>query len=346
MIYIDGSQGEGGGQILRTALSLSLITGKPFMMDRIRAKRPKPGLLRQHLTAVYAAKSVGSAEVHGDELGSSRIEFKPRGLRGGIYEFSVGTAGSSVLVAQTILVPLLFSLEPSSVIVNGGTHNPFSPPFDFFTKAYGSLLKQMGAKVEFSIKQHGFFPAGGGEIRIDILPCTNLVSLHLEPQKVQKVSAQILHSHLPLQIAQREYEVICRELDLTENNVKLVVLENALGPGNVVMTEVQFQSYSEISTSFARRGVLAERVARESTQELKGFLESGATIGDHLADQVLLPMALAGGGSFSCPVITEHFNSNISVIQKFLPYTQVKTLREGKVWKVLVIGERHEMSHI
>jgi RNA 3'-terminal phosphate cyclase (ATP) len=336
MIAIDGSQGEGGGQILRTALSLSLMTGKAFVLDQIRAKRPKPGLLRQHLTAVHAAKSVGCAEVHGDELGSSRIEFKPNELRNGKYEFSIGTAGSSVLVAQTILLPLLYSQEASTVSIQGGTHNSFSPPFDFLMKAYGAILRQMGANVKFSIIRHGFFPAGGGEIQIDISPCKKLIPLELRPQKIQRVSAQILHSHLPFQIAQREYEVVRQELDLIEKDVKIVTLENTRGPGNVVMTEVEFESYSEIFTGFAKRGVPAEKVAREPTQELKRFLESNAIVGEHLADQLLLPMALAGGGSFSCSEITEHFKSNVTVIQSFLPHTQVKTQFTGKYWEVFI----------
>src|SRR5262245_17125561 len=170
MIIIDGSSGEGGGQILRTALALSLVTGTPFRIQKIRAGRPKPGLLRQHLTAVQAAVEVGSASASGAELGSQELSFWPGKVRAGAYRFAIGPAGSACLVVQTVLPPLLLAGGPSSLVVEGGTHNPFAPPWDFLARAFFPLLQRMGARVSTTLERHGFFPAGGGRLRVEIEP--------------------------------------------------------------------------------------------------------------------------------------------------------------------------------
>ncbi len=170
MITIDGSQGEGGGQVLRTSLGLSLVTGKAFRIEKIRAGREKPGLLRQHLTAVRAAAQVGGAKVSGDEIGSRTLAFEPEQVRGGEYEFAVGTAGSATLVLQTVLPALIVAGGPSRLTLKGGTHNPWSPPFDFLQKAFLPLLERMGAKVTAELIRPGFYPAGGGEFTVEIQP--------------------------------------------------------------------------------------------------------------------------------------------------------------------------------
>src|SRR5262245_2007058 len=160
-ITIDGSAGEGGGQILRTALALSLVTARPFRIERIRAGRPKPGLLRQHLTAVQAAAKVGAARISGAEVGSLELTFEPTGLRGGAYDFAVGTAGSATLVLQTLLPALLRAREPSQLTIEGGTHNPYAPPFDFLARTFLPVLRRMGAAIEARLEAPGFYPAGG-----------------------------------------------------------------------------------------------------------------------------------------------------------------------------------------
>ena len=162
MITIDGSAGEGGGQILRSSLALSLVTGQPFRMERIRAKRQKPGLLRQHLTAVEAAKAVGCAEVSGETLGSQTLDFRPGPVTPGNYRFAVGTAGSATLVLQTVLPALLTASDPSTLTLEGGTHNPLAPSFDFLDRCFMPLIHRMGPSVELELKRPGFFPAGGG----------------------------------------------------------------------------------------------------------------------------------------------------------------------------------------
>src|SRR4051794_32051606 len=178
-VSIDGSQGEGGGQLLRTALSLSLVTGKPFRIERIRAGRKKPGLLRQHLTAVHAAAQVGRAHVVGAELGSQSVSFEPSENQPGDYEFAVGTAGSATLVFQTLLPALLHGRAPSRVTVEGGTHNPSAPPFDFLARSFLPILERMGASVHASLERCGFYPAGGGRMTFGIVPCPALQPLRL-----------------------------------------------------------------------------------------------------------------------------------------------------------------------
>ena len=166
MLLIDGSQGEGGGQILRTALGLSLVTGTAFRIEKIRAGRAKPGLLRQHLTAVNAATVIGDALVDGAELGSPALVFRPRSVRPGAYRFAVGTAGSASLVLQTVLPPLLTAGASSILTLEGGTHNPWAPPFDFLARAFLPLLERMGAPVRAAIQRYGFYPAGGGQFTV------------------------------------------------------------------------------------------------------------------------------------------------------------------------------------
>ena len=170
MIEIDGSQGEGGGQILRSSLSLAICTQRPFRIANIRANRDKPGLLRQHLTAVKAAAEICGGEVIGAEIGSRELTFKPGALKGGDYSFAIGTAGSSTLVLQTVLPPLLTAAEPSVVRISGGTHNKGSPPFDFLQRAFLPLIARMGARVELELLSYGFYPKGGGVIVATITP--------------------------------------------------------------------------------------------------------------------------------------------------------------------------------
>jgi RNA 3'-terminal phosphate cyclase (ATP) len=170
-IRIDGSFGEGGGQILRSSLSLSLVTGKPFRIENIRANREKPGVLRQHLTAVQAAAEVGSAEVEGASLGSKALTFVPGKIRSGEFRFAIGTAGSGTLVLQTILPALITAAGPSRIEIEGGTHNPAAPPFDFLQRSFIPLIERMGPKVKLELQRYGFYPAGGGRFVVEITPC-------------------------------------------------------------------------------------------------------------------------------------------------------------------------------
>jgi RNA 3'-terminal phosphate cyclase (ATP) len=174
VIEIDGSFGEGGGQILRSSLALAIVTGQPVRLSNIRAGRRKPGLMRQHLTAVNAAAAICGATVDGERIGATELTFTPGAVRAGEYQFSIGTAGSTTLVLQTVLLPLLTAGGPSRIVLEGGTHNPFAPPFDFLERAYLPLINRMGPNVRATLERPGFYPAGGGRIAIEIEPATGL----------------------------------------------------------------------------------------------------------------------------------------------------------------------------
>lgn len=177
-VEIDGQRGEGGGQILRTALALSLVTGRPVRFRNIRARRARPGLRPQHRTAVLAAARVGAARIEGNSVGSTELEFEPTMLSPGVHHFDIGTAGSTTLVLQTILPALLSADAPSSVRIVGGTHNPLAPCFDFLERAFVPLLRRMGADVSIRLERAGFVPAGGGSLVVEVRP-TKLAPLVL-----------------------------------------------------------------------------------------------------------------------------------------------------------------------
>jgi RNA 3'-terminal phosphate cyclase (ATP) len=179
MLEIDGARGEGGGQILRSSLALSLVTGTPFRIVNIRAGRKRPGLMRQHLTAVQAAVEVGQARVRGAEVGSRDLTFEPKAIRAGDYHFSVGTAGSATLVLQTVFPALALAKGPSTVTVEGGTHNPMAPPFDFLARAFLPLIERMGPRCQAVLERPGFYPAGGGRFRVSVEPAPAFARLDL-----------------------------------------------------------------------------------------------------------------------------------------------------------------------
>jgi RNA 3'-terminal phosphate cyclase (ATP) len=237
IITIDGSQGEGGGQVLRSSLALSLVTGRPLVMEKIRAGRKKPGLLRQHLTAVLAAAEVGGAEVEGAALGSRRLVFRPGRVRAGNYAFRVGTAGSATLVLQTVLPALLLANGESNLTLEGGTHNPFAPPVDFLEKAYLPLVNWLGPRVEVQLVRPGFYPAGGGQFTVRVQPAQQLGRLELI-HRGQIVARRVraLVANLPRHIAERECRTIVQETGWDESSFSVDEVRGSRGPGNVVTT--------------------------------------------------------------------------------------------------------------
>ena len=319
VLSIDGSAGEGGGQILRTSLSLSLVTGRPFRLFNIRARRQRPGLQAQHLAAVRAAAAVGQAQVRGDAAGSREITFRPAAVMPGDYAFDVGTAGSALLVLQTVLPPLLAASSPSSLLIEGGTHNPLAPPFEFVTKTYLPLVERMGPRVQAKLDRHGFYPAGGGKIRVTIQPSATLARLEL-PERVEwrRRRAIALVANLPRHVAERELKVLKRGLGLEPRDLRIEEVQ-ARSPGNVAFVELESGELTEVFTSFGELGLPAETVAARLVESVGPFLEAGAPVGEHLADQLLLPMALAGGGSFFTPPLSSHARTNIEVLKRFLP---------------------------
>jgi RNA 3'-terminal phosphate cyclase (ATP) len=319
MIWIDGSFGEGGGQILRTALSLSLATGMPFRIENIRAGRKNAGLLRQHLTAVRAAAEIGEAETEGAALGSTTLAFTPKSVHAGEYRFAVGTAGSGTLVLQTILPALLRAAAPTRVTIEGGTHNDAAPPFDFLDRTFLPLIRRMGAKVSLKLERYGFYPAGGGRFIAEIEPCAELKPLHLGTRgEIRSKRVTAIVANLSSRIAQREVERVAAMMSLTS---KATILEtsNSPGPGNIVLIEIESEEVNEMFSSFGRLGVASEKVAEAAVRAARDYLASRAVAGEYLTDQLLLPLALAGGGSFTATKLSRHARTNQEVITKFLP---------------------------
>lgn len=318
MVRIDGSFGEGGGQILRSSLSLSLVTGKPFRIENIRANRQKPGLLRQHLTAVQAAE-VGSAEVEGASLGSKTLTFVPDKIRSGEFRFAIGTAGSGTLVLQTILPALMTAAAPSRIEIEGGTHNPTAPPFDFLERSFIPLIERMGPKVKLELQRYGFYPAGGGRFVVEVTPTDVLKPIELEERgEISAKQATALVANLPYHIARRELDSVGKLLNWDAESLRCEDTKNSVGPGNLVMIEMASSAVTEIFTAFGKLGVSAEDVAKDAAKQARAYIHSTAAVDEHLADQLLLPLALAGGGSFSAVSLNMHAKTNMKVIQQFL----------------------------
>lgn len=339
MIEIDGSEGEGGGQILRSALSLSICTGQPFRIVNVRAKRPKPGLMRQHLTAVRAAAEISGAQVTGDEVGSGELTFRPGAVRGGDYAFHVGTAGSCTLVLQTVLPPLMTATARSTVRVTGGTHNKAAPPVDFLTRAFLPLLGRMGPRVSLELVRYGFYPRGGGEIVAAIEPAAlGRIDVPTRGERVRH-HAEAYITAIPLHVAERELEAVGRRLNWGTDERVLHALSNDVGPGNALTLTVECEHVTEVFTGFAEKGVSAERVADQAIDETRAWLSSEGAVGPHLADQLLLPMALAGAGSFTTSAVTEHLRSQAAVIRKFLG-TGID-IAAGPRSVAVTVGKRH-----
>lgn len=318
MIHIDGSMGEGGGQVLRTALALSMVTGQPFAIDNIRAGRKKPGLLRQHLTAVKAAAEVSCAHVTGASLGSTRIEFTPGPVNAGRYRFSIGSAGSTTLVLQTVLPALMRADGPSELTIDGGTHNPFAPTAHFLTRCFLPVLAMMGPKVEVKLVRHGFFPAGGGRIRVTIDPTEKLTPIELiERGQITAHRAIATVAGLPGAIADRELETVAKKLGWARNALRHELLGNEYGPGNVLSLELTSDRLTEVITGFGEKSVSSEQVARKAAKRANEYISSGVPVGLHLADQLLIPIALAGAGAFRTGPLTRHTSTNTRVIEAF-----------------------------
>lgn len=339
MIELDGSQGEGGGQILRTALALSLITGLPFRIDDIRAKRPKPGLMRQHLACVHAAVAVGGGPEHTQavgtggrvvQVGETSLMFTPGKVRAGDYDFAIGSAGSCMLVLQTVLWPLVMAASPSTLNLRGGTHNPMAPSLSFLKLLAPYFSGQGPALFDIILQRHGFYPAGGGEVRVRVQPpAQGLAPITLMQRGVLlDAYAECLHAGIPKGVAERELAVIKSGLGWRDEQLRNRALRSNEGPGNALLVVLQYEHITELFSGYGDKGVSAEQVARQVLQEVRAYQAQQAPVGPHLADQLMIPLALAAmqgqKGQYWATELSQHAHTNAAVIERFLP-VQFKT---------------------
>lgn len=332
VVTIDGSHGEGGGQILRTSLALSMITGRRLQIRNLRAGRAKPGLRRQHLACVNAAAASCGATVHGAEVGSRYLDFVPGPIVGGDLAVDIGTAGSTTLVVQTVLVPVLAAGRGLRMVVRGGTHNPMAPPFEFLDRVFLPHLRAMGADVQLTLDRHGFASGGAhraerserelGQITLEVGP-TRLRPLEIvEVGPVVARKATALLARLPTHVAERELAIVRDRLGFAQAECEVRDISGEGGPGNALMLEIERRAgdhpVRELVTGFGERGVRAELVAERACDELSAYLAAEVPVGEHLADQLLLPLAIAGGGRFRCAPLSRHATTNIETIGHFL----------------------------
>lgn len=316
MLHIDGATGEGGGQILRTALSLSMLRGVPVRIARIRAGRRKPGLLRQHLAAVEAAATLCQARTEGAALGSGELEFTPGPVRAGQYHVRIGSAGSTTLVLQTLLPALLRAPGPSELEIEGGTHNPMAPSVDFLEHSFLPPLRAQGADIELTLLRHGFYPAGGGRLRVRVRPAP-LAPLQLcERGSLRGIGAEALVAALPRHIGERELAVVRQRFAPGDDALRLLQLDATHASANVLTLRAHCARHCETVVAYGEVGKRAEEVAAEACSALAQYLDSGAAVGEHLADQLLLPALLGGGGVYTTHRVSEHLRSNIDTIER------------------------------
>jgi RNA 3'-terminal phosphate cyclase (ATP) len=342
-IELDGSLGEGGGQILRSSLTLSLLTGTPFRLRNVRAGRPKPGLQPQHLMSVRAAAMIGQAQVQGDHQGSQDLTFEPGEVAAGMYHFGIGTAGATGLVLQTVYLPLaLRGQEPSEVTITGGTHVKASPCYHFLDTTWRHYLSLMGLPLQLSLIQTGFYPRGGGLIEAHIDPAPGVQPLRIavtdDRQPEVRVTGFSAVAHLPESIAERLTNQAYKRLKKARIPVELQTEHWPGGTGTGLGLVLHTPPVPTLFFGLGERGKLAERVADEAVDELLAHVEASPSAVDwHSADQILLPLALAEGASeYPVSCVSRHLLTNIEVVRRFIPREIVCTGAEGEPGVVTV----------
>lgn len=337
MIEIDGAQGEGGGQVLRTALSLAACRGVPVYVHNIRQGRKNPGLMRQHLACVRAIAAVCGAEVRGASIGSKAVMFIPGKIKAGDYRFVVGSAGSSTLVFQTVLPALLMADKPSRLTLTGGTHNPLAPSFDFIQHTFLPVLRQIGCGFDARLERYGFYPVGAGQWTVTIEPPASFRKLTLETRgQLLDVEAHCISAGIPGHVILREKQQLLRRLNWADDAVSVSQVES-LGPGNSVMIKVRYPQITEVLESHGAMGISAERVANHTVDLLHRYQGFAAPVGHYLADQLLLPLCLGAGGSFVTGPLSGHCKTNIDVIRRMLDIDiTVEEIEPKRQWRVAI----------
>ncbi len=341
-IEIDGSFGEGGGQILRSSLALSLLTGKSFHLRNIRGRRKNPGLQPQHLTCVRGAAQISRAEVIGASKGSSDLVFQPKAILPGNYEFPIGTAGATSLVLHTIYLPLaLGTTEPSHVVISGGTHVKMSPCFDFLDLTWRGYMEQLGLKLKVAMNRPGFYPKGGGELEVHVQPTKRIENWTLgETPELSEVHVRSVVVGLPKNIAERLSRRVIHRFKQYDPSLRVTTEEQEWsgGPGTVVFLEFPTTPVRTVFFGLGERGKKAEQVADEVFDEAISFLKCrGSVVDAHSADQLVLPLAFAEGpSSYGVATVTKHLTTNIAVIQQFVDREIRCEGEEGDMGKVYV----------
>jgi RNA 3'-terminal phosphate cyclase (ATP) len=337
MIEIDGSFGEGGGQILRTALSLSCLFRKSFRIFNIRKSRRKPGLMPQHLTAVRAAQLIANAAVEGDTTGSTELTFVPKEIRGGELFFDIGTAGSTSLVLQTLIPALICLGEKTTVTLKGGTHVPFSPSYHYLKDIFTHFLREIGIHIDLTIESHGFYPKGGGKVRAEIFPAREIRPLRITDRgALLRLGGYSCVGNLPLSIAERQRNSLVEKIH--SQKIPSFIKEGKMvfekypvdiellhiptpGQGTFVFLKSEFENSVAGFTSLGQRGRLAEAVGEDAALEFLHYYATGSALDPHMADQIILYLVLCGGESaLTTSCITQHLITNLRVIGMFHDY--------------------------
>ena len=325
MIEIDGSEGEGGGQILRSALALSILTQRPFKLINIRANRAKPGLAPQHVMCVRAAGAISGAQYKGASNGSSVLYFEPKQVKSGNYTFSIGTAGATSLVLHTVYLPLALRADrPCEIVITGGTHNAHAPCYHFLETTWAAYLAKIGIKVELEMTRPGFYPRGGGEIRAVVHPCSRVSGVQLlECPELTTAGGFSAFAGLPESVGKRQARRLSVRLksEGVESHIPQEEWE-AANPGSVAAVIFRQAPIPALFFGLGERGKPAESVADDAADEAIAFRDARSPVDPHSADQLLLPLAFSDDASaFKTSEITRHLTTNIETVRKFVDRT-------------------------
>ncbi len=348
MIEIDGSFREGGGQILRTALSLSCLLKKPFRIFNIRKGRKKPGLMPQHLTCVRAAQLLSNAEVSGDNTGSTELLFSPKEVKGGEFFFDIGTAGSTSLVLQTLIPAAVFSKEKTTITLKGGTHVPFSPSFHYLDGVFVPFLQMIGIQIILSAESYGFYPKGGGKVRADIFPAKIIKPVKvMERGNILRLKGYSGVGNLPLSIAERQKNALLGKVRSQIKDLNCpadIELLDVLTPGQGTFISMQSESENSVAgfTALGERGKRSEAVGEDAAREFIAYYSTGAALDPHMSDQIVLYLSISKKESvFSASRVTEHLMTNLWVIGLFHEYQYSVEGEVGKQGIVRINAPHH-----
>lgn len=341
MIEIDGSYGEGGGQILRTAVAMSILTGEDVKIRNIRANRPNPGLRAQHLTALKALQMISDARVEGLHIGSSWVNFSPGKIKGGSYKLDIGTAGSITLVFQSILLASLQTEKELTFKVRGGTDVKWSPSWDYFTEVFIPLLSKFGFEVEGKLLRRGFYPKGGGEVEVIVHPTGRLKSFQVLEQEYRSIEGRIAVSKLPNHVGERTKQAILRKAVSYDVKIDIERADDTLSEGVVATLWSKSKETVVGSTMLGEKGLPSEKLGSMCIDELIKEIESKVSLDVHAADQLLPYMAFVAThygekSTFLVRELSNHARTNMWLIEKFLPVKFI-TERKGNVLRVEVV---------